>query len=69
MAPEHVREIEDRWPTVRAGVENSKYRLEVAIQVHRRNYLAAKLQQIVARVPPAMSERLRARLRFPRLAR
>ena len=37
MAPEHVREMEDRRPTVRAGVENSKHRLEVAIQVHRRN--------------------------------
>src|ERR1043165_3518418 len=55
MAPKHVREMEDRWPTGRAGVENSKYRLQVAIQVHRGNYLTAKLQQIVARVPPAMS--------------
>jgi hypothetical protein len=59
MAPEYVREMEDRWPTVRAGVENSKHRLEVAIQVHRRNYLAAKLQQIVARVPPAMRKACR----------
>ena len=54
MAPEHVREIEDRWPTVGAGVENGKHCLEVAIQVYRWNYVAAKLQQIVARVPPAM---------------
>ena len=69
MAPEHVREIEDRWPTVGAGVENGKHCLEVAIQVYRWNYVAAKLQQIVARVPPAMSERLRARLQCPQLAR
>jgi len=54
MAPKHVREIEDRWTTVGAGVENGKHSLEVAIQVYRWNYVAAKLQQIVARVPPAM---------------
>jgi hypothetical protein len=54
MAPEYVREIEDRWPTVRVGVENSKQRLEEAIQVHCGNCVAANLQQIVARVPPAM---------------
>jgi hypothetical protein len=54
MAPENVREMKDRGSTVRAGVENRKHRLEVAIQVYRRNYLAAELQQIVARVPPAM---------------
>jgi hypothetical protein len=31
MAPERVREMEDRWLTVRAGVENSKHRLEVEL--------------------------------------
>jgi hypothetical protein len=55
MAREYVCEMEDRWPAARAGVENSKQRLEVAIQVHRGNHLAAKLQQIVAGVPPAMT--------------
>jgi hypothetical protein len=54
MAPEHVRKIEDRWPTPGAGVENGKDRLEVAIQVYRWNYVTAKLQRIVSRVPPAM---------------
>jgi len=49
-----MREMKDRWPTVRAGVENGKHRLEMAIQVYGWNYLAAKLQQIVARVPPAV---------------
>ena len=44
MAPEHVREIEDRWPTVGAGVENGKHCLEIAIQVYHWNYVAAKLQ-------------------------
>jgi len=52
MAPQHVGYIEDRWPTVRAGVDNRKHPLEVAIQVDRRNCLAAELQEIVARVPP-----------------
>ena len=55
MAPQHVGYIEDRWPTVRAGVENRKHPLEVAIQVNRRNCLAAELQEIVARVPPLMT--------------
>src|SRR5215467_2031284 len=55
MAPQHVGYIEDRWPTVRAGVDNCKHPLEVAIQVNRRNCLAAKLQGIVARVPPVMT--------------
>src|SRR6476660_6726943 len=55
MAPQHVGDIEDRWPTVRAGVENRKHPLKVAIQVNRRNCLAVKLQEIVARVPPAMT--------------
>jgi hypothetical protein len=55
MAPEHVREIEERWPAVGAGVENGKQCLEVAIQVYRWNYVAAKLQQVVARVPPVMT--------------
>ena len=54
MAPEHVCEIEERGPAVGAGVENGKQCLEEAIQVYRWNYVAAKLQQIVARVPPAM---------------
>ncbi len=54
MAPEHVREVEDRRPAVRTGVENGKQRLEEAIQVYRWNDVAAKLQQIVARVPPVM---------------
>src|SRR6478609_3973527 len=52
MAPQHVGYIEDRWPTVRAGVEHRKHPLEEAIQVDRRNCLAAELQEIVARVPP-----------------
>jgi hypothetical protein len=55
MAPEHVREIEELWPAVGAGVENSKHCLEEAIQVYRWNYVAAKLQQIVARIPPVMT--------------
>src|SRR6516165_10212576 len=55
MAPQHVGYIEDRWPTVRAGVENRKHPLKVAIQVNRRNCLAAELQEIVARVPPLMA--------------
>ena len=59
MAPQNVGEIKDRWPAIRAGVENREYTLEVAIQVHHRNYLAVKLQQIVARVPPAMSNACR----------
>ncbi len=50
-----MREIEDRWPGVGAGVKNGKKCLEVAIQVYSWNYLAAKLQQIVARVPPVMA--------------
>ena len=54
MAPEHVREVENWWPAVGAGVENGKHRLKVAIQVYRWNYVAAKLQQIVACVPPAV---------------
>jgi hypothetical protein len=54
MPPQHVREIEDRWPAVGTGVENRKHCLEVAIQVYRWNYVAAKFQQIVACVPPAM---------------
>src|SRR5258708_40150545 len=52
MAPQHVGYIENRWPTGRAGVDHRKPPLEVAIQVDRRNCLAAKLQEIVARVPP-----------------
>jgi hypothetical protein len=59
MAPKHVREMKDRRPAVGTGVENSEYSLQVAIQVHHRNYLAVKLQQIVARVPPAMSNACR----------
>ena len=59
MAPEHVREIEDRWPPVGASVENGKQCLEEAIQVYSRNYVAAKLQQIVARVPPVMKNACR----------
>src|SRR6185369_570516 len=55
MAPQHVGYIEDRWPAVRAGVDNRKHSLEVAIQVDRRNCLAAELQEIVARVPPVMT--------------
>jgi hypothetical protein len=55
MAPEYVREIENRWPAVGAGVENGKQCLEEAIQVYSRSYVAAKLQQIVARVPPMMT--------------
>src|SRR5690242_10258351 len=55
MAPQHVGYIEDRWPTVRAGVENCKHSLEVAIQVNRRNCVSAELQEIVARVPPVMT--------------
>ena len=55
MAPQHVGYIEDRWPTVRAGVDHRKHPLEVAIQVDRRNCLAAELQEIVARVPPVMT--------------
>jgi hypothetical protein len=55
MAPEHVREIEERWPAIGAGVENGKQRLEEAIQVDRWNYVAAELQQVVARVPPVMT--------------
>ena len=55
MAPKHVREIEDRWPAVGAGVENGKQCLEEAIQVYSWNCVAAKLQQIVARVPPVMT--------------
>src|SRR5579871_4820664 len=55
MAPEHVREIEDRRPALGAGVENGKQCLEEAIQVYRWNYVAAKLQKIVARIPPVMT--------------
>jgi hypothetical protein len=55
MAPQHVGYIEDRGPTVGAGVDNRKHPLEVAIQVNRRNCLAAELQGIVARVPPVMT--------------
>lgn len=55
MAPKHVREIEERWPAVGAGVENGKQRLEEAIQVYRWNNVAAKFQQIIARVPPVMT--------------
>ena len=33
MAPEHMRDMEQSWPAVRAGMENGKHRLEVAIQV------------------------------------
>ena len=40
MAPEHVRQIEDRRPAVGAGVENGKQCLEEAIQVYRWNYVA-----------------------------
>src|SRR5260221_10446124 len=52
MAPQHVGYIKDRWPAVRAGVDHRKHPLEVAIQVDRRNCLAAELQEVVARVPP-----------------
>ena len=69
MAPEHVREIEERWPAVGAGVENGKQCLKVAIQVYRWNYVAAKLQQIVARVPPVMTNACGQALQCPRLAR
>src|SRR5690348_17012752 len=54
MAPQHVGYIEDRWPTVRAGVDHRKHPLEVAIQVDRRNCLVADLHEIVARVPAVM---------------
>lgn len=54
MAPQHVGEIEEGRTPVGAGVEDGKHSLEVAIQVYNWRYVAAKLQQIVARVPPAM---------------
>jgi hypothetical protein len=54
MTPEHMCEIEDRWPTIRTRIQNSEHCLEVAIQVHGWNCMAAKLEQIVARVPPSM---------------
>ena len=38
-------DIEDRWPTVRAGVDHRKHPLEVAIQVDRRSPLAAELAE------------------------
>jgi hypothetical protein len=37
VPPRYVCYVEDRRPTERAGVEYRKYRLEVAIQVTRRN--------------------------------
>src|SRR5690349_7719712 len=52
MTPQHVGDVEDRWPAVRAGVEDREHRLKVAIQVNRRNCLAAELQGLVACVPP-----------------
>src|SRR6266404_3641168 len=55
MAPQHVGDIEDRWPAVWAGVENREYPLEETIQVNRRNCLAAEHQENVARVPPFMT--------------
>jgi hypothetical protein len=55
MPPQHVRYIEDRWPTVRACVENCKHPLKEAVQVNRRNCVSAKLQEVVARVPPLMA--------------
>ena len=68
MAPQHVGYIEDRWPTVRAGVHNRKHALEVAIQVNCRNCLAAELQGIVARVPPVMTSASGKDCGPPRLA-
>ena len=54
MTPEHMREVEDRWPTIRTRIQNSEHCLEEAIEVDRWNCMAAKLKQIVARVPPSM---------------
>src|SRR5512135_435417 len=55
MPPQHVGQIKDRRPTGRIGIQNRKQRLEVAIQVTRRNGPAAQLQEIVPGVPPGMN--------------
>jgi hypothetical protein len=55
MTPEHMRQIEDRRPAVRAGVQNSEQCLQESIQVHYWRCMATILQQIVTRVPPSMS--------------
>ena len=49
MPPQHVRYIEDRWPTVRAGVENCKHPLKEAIQrkFKRDNNLDYALEEIM----------------------
>lgn len=52
MAPEHVRQIEERWLAIR-GIQYREHRLEKTIQVYG-NHVAAELQQIIARVPPSM---------------
>ena len=59
MTPEHMREIEDRWPATRTGVENSEHCLEEAIQVHRWRCVAVELEQVVARVPPSVKKAFR----------
>ena len=69
VPPRHVCHVEDRRPAGRAGVEYRKYRLEVAIQVTRRNCPATQLQNDRPRRSTIDEDRQRVRLRSPRLAR
>ena len=59
MTPEHMREIEDRRPVARTGIQNGEERLEEAIQVHRWSCVAVKLEHVVAGVPPSVKTAFR----------
>lgn len=56
MAPEHVRDVEDRWLARRTGIDNSKQCLQVPVKVTGGDDLSTEQQEIIACVPPIMND-------------
>jgi hypothetical protein len=56
VSPQHVSEMEERWPSGRARIENGKNPLEKAIEITCRDCATVDLQKVLAPVPPGMND-------------
>ena len=56
MSPQHVDEMEERWPAGRARVDDRKNPLEKTIEITGRDGTTAEFQKALAAVPPGMND-------------
>jgi len=56
VSPQHVGEMEERWPAGRARVDDRKNSLEKTIEIACRDCATVEFQKVLAPVPPGMND-------------